>query len=128
MKRANQSKMRATTVAKAARGTSVCRSAAKRLRAASAYVLQSKRPFSSSLLFPSKDEADDFDKVLDRRAPSVGSAKWRRYDEDVIPLWVADMDFQAPPSVRSALSNFAENQVYGYSRIPPELVTPRWDI
>ena len=65
---------------------------------------------------------DDFDVVLDRRTSPVGSAKWRKYGEDVIPMWVADMDFKSPPSVRQAIADFAQDGVYGYSRPPKELV------
>ena len=38
----------------------------------------------------------DFDRVIDRRASD--SNKWRKYPPDVLPLWVADMDFASPPA------------------------------
>jgi cystathionine beta-lyase len=38
--------------------------------------------------------------------------------EDVIPMWVADMDFAAPPFVADALRKRVEHPVYGYSIIP----------
>ena len=42
-----------------------------------------------------------FDRVIDRRHGD--SLKWNRYaDRDVLPLWVADMDFAAPPAIISA--------------------------
>ena len=44
----------------------------------------------------------DFDKPLDRR--NGDSLKWNRYaGRDVLPLWVADMDFAAPPAVLATL-------------------------
>lgn len=60
----------------------------------------------------------DFDEIIDRR--STGSLKWDRYkDADIIPMWVADMDFQAPEPVRNALQKRIEHGVYGYS-VPTE--------
>lgn len=49
----------------------------------------------------------DFDKGIDRKR--TNSLKYdfaveRGYPEDVLPLWVTDMDFQLPPSVREALA------------------------
>ncbi len=38
--------------------------------------------------------------------------------EDVIPMWVADMDFKAPPAVASAIQQRASHEVYGYSFHP----------
>ena len=63
----------------------------------------------------------DFDKVFDRR--NTDSLKWARYrDRDVIPMWVADMDFQAPPPVLEALHRRIEHGVFGYAVPPAELV------
>lgn len=61
----------------------------------------------------------DFDKVIDRR--NTNSVK---YDfaaecgmpEDVLPLWVADMDFQAPETVRQRLAEISRFGIYGYSK------------
>ena len=40
----------------------------------------------------------DFDEVVDRRG--TASEKWEKYrGRDVIPMWVADMDFRSPPAV-----------------------------
>ncbi|WP_407276710.1 MalY/PatB family protein [Halothiobacillus sp. DCM-1] len=39
---------------------------------------------------------------------------------DLIPLWVADLDFAAPASVQRALSQRAAHPIYGYTRYPPE--------
>lgn len=44
------------------------------------------------------------------------SIKWRRYSgQDVIPMWVADMDFAAPPAVLDALRARLEHGVFGYA-------------
>ena len=53
-----------------------------------------------------------FDEVLDRRGGN--SLKWTRYEPDVLPLWVADMDFAAPEPVRRALHDAIDHGVFGY--------------
>jgi cystathionine beta-lyase len=53
-----------------------------------------------------------FDTPIDRR--STESAKWKFYDPDVLPLWVADMDFVSPEPVVSALRKRVEHSVFGY--------------
>lgn len=56
----------------------------------------------------------DFDKVIDRKQSY--SKKWRKYaGKDILPLWVADMDFIAPPAVLAALQRTLEHGVFGYS-------------
>ncbi|HNY64819.1 MAG TPA: PatB family C-S lyase [Deltaproteobacteria bacterium] len=63
----------------------------------------------------------DFDTPVDRRSSS--SLKWDRYrGRDVIPLWVADMDFRSPPAVISALKEHVEHGVFGYTLPPRELL------
>jgi cystathionine beta-lyase len=64
----------------------------------------------------------DFDKVIDRTGTE--SLKWvypRKVlkVEDAIPMWVADMDFEAPPAVIEAIRRRAAHGVYGYPLIPP---------
>jgi cysteine-S-conjugate beta-lyase len=61
----------------------------------------------------------NFDRVIDRR--DTDSIKWRWYGEDVLPLWVADMDFPAPPVVISALAERLAHPIFGYAGEPPEL-------
>jgi cystathionine beta-lyase len=61
----------------------------------------------------------DFDQRIDRRHSE--SAKWHRYDEDVLPMWVADMDFVSPEPVIRALRERVEHGVFGYGMDPPEL-------
>ncbi len=54
----------------------------------------------------------NFDQIIDRRASD--SVKWTAYDLDVIPLWIADMDFPSPEPVVRALTARAQHGVYGY--------------
>lgn len=61
----------------------------------------------------------DFDECIDMR--HTDSAKWNYYDEDVLPLWVADMDFRSPEPVLRALQDRVEHGVFGYGSDPPEL-------
>ncbi|WP_299982460.1 PatB family C-S lyase [uncultured Pseudoteredinibacter sp.] len=57
--------------------------------------------------------SSEFDRIIDRD-PKY-SFKWNRYKgRDVIPCWVADMDFAAPESVREAISEFNQQGVLGY--------------
>lgn len=64
---------------------------------------------------------DDFDCVIDRRG--TASEKWERYaGRDVIPMWVADMDFRSPQAVLEALRRRVEHGVFGYTAPPASLV------
>src|SRR5579883_2335723 len=54
----------------------------------------------------------DFDRLIDRR--STNSAKWNWFGPDVLPLWVADMDFAAPEPVIRALRDKVEHGIFGY--------------
>lgn len=61
-----------------------------------------------------------FDTVIDRR--DSDSEKWRKYaGRDILPLWVADMDFAAPPAVLAALHRRLEHGVLGYGGPWPSL-------
>ena len=63
----------------------------------------------------------DFDRVIDRR--DSGSIKWDRFaGRDVIPMWVADMDFRSPPEVLEALHRQVDHGVFGYAHPREELV------
>ncbi|SHF76078.1 cystathione beta-lyase [Modicisalibacter ilicicola DSM 19980] len=68
----------------------------------------------------------DFATSIDRR--QYPSQKWQRYAEDVLPLWVADMDFVSPPAVTEALQARVAHGVFGYGRLPDSLRTTlcRW--
>ena len=62
----------------------------------------------------------DFDAPIERAG--TWSTRWDRYaGRDVIPLWVADTDFRAPPAVLDALAERVAHGVLGYTQPPPEL-------
>lgn len=62
----------------------------------------------------------DFDKPVDRTKTS--SVKWLKYkDKDIIPMWVADMDFKVSDEIREALRKEIDHGVFGYSMPPEEL-------
>jgi cystathionine beta-lyase len=61
----------------------------------------------------------DFDHCPDRLA--YESVKWHRYGDDVLPLWVADMDFCSPPPVVEALRARVDHGVFGYPEEVPDL-------
>ena len=63
----------------------------------------------------------DFDQPVERRGS--WSSRWERYPREVIPLWVADTDFRAPPAVLAAIARRAAHGVFGYSAPPAELRT-----
>jgi cystathionine beta-lyase len=57
----------------------------------------------------------DFDTVLERRG--TDSQKWQKYaGRDVLPLWVADMDFKSAPAIIDALRRRVEHGIFGYAR------------
>ena len=62
-----------------------------------------------------------FDKVIDRMGTQ--SAKWNQYDEDVLPLWVADMDFQSPQPIIDAIFERTKHGIFGYSYYYAEYFT-----
>jgi cysteine-S-conjugate beta-lyase len=62
-----------------------------------------------------------FDTVVDRRASY--STKWEKYrGSDVLPMWVADMDFETPQPIVQAIHRRADHGVFGYTEPPDELV------
>ena len=56
----------------------------------------------------------NFDKIINRRLSD--SLKWTRDDHDVLPLWVADMDFPVPAPVLHALEERISHGIFGYSK------------
>ena len=63
----------------------------------------------------------DFDEVVERRG--TGSTKWEKYrGRDVLPFWVADMDFRAPSFVLDAIAARLHHGVLGYTETPPALI------
>ena len=62
-----------------------------------------------------------WNKVIDRRG--TASVKWDRYrNTPVLPMWLADMDFMAPPEVLAALHRRVDHGVFGYTGPPDSLV------
>ena len=62
----------------------------------------------------------DFDTPINRR--NTDSLKWDIYKgRDVLPMWVADMDFASPPEVIAALHKRVDHAIFGYTLVPREL-------
>ena len=59
----------------------------------------------------------DFDKMTDRR--NTGSMKWA-VNENELPMWVADMDFETAPAVKAALERRVSHGVFGYTEVTEE--------
>jgi len=62
----------------------------------------------------------NFDAPVNRS--NSDSIRWDRYaGNDILPLWVADMDFQSPPCVLGALAERVQHGVFGYTHAPDSL-------
>ena len=59
----------------------------------------------------------DFDRLTNRRGGY--SCKWEVGDGE-LPMWIADMDFETAPAVKTAIMKAAEHGIYGYSTLPDE--------
>ncbi|MCU4157305.1 PatB family C-S lyase [Carboxylicivirga sp. A043] len=60
----------------------------------------------------------DFDKIIERSGTNAYKLDLReKYfgTDDLVPLWVADMDFAAPPEVQDAIKSRAAHEIYGYT-------------
>jgi len=63
----------------------------------------------------------DFDRPVDRRG--TNSLKWDLYKgKEIIPLWVADMDFRVSTAIISSLQVHVDHGVFGYTLVPEELI------
>ena len=61
----------------------------------------------------------NFDEIIPRR--HTNSYKWdSAADSDVLPLWVADMDFRTAPAITEALADRVGHGIFGYTRVPDE--------
>ena len=59
----------------------------------------------------------DFDEIIDRRGTSC--IKWDgAANPDVLPMWVADMDFRTAPAIIEALRRRVDHGIFGYTRVP----------
>lgn len=68
----------------------------------------------------------DFDKIIDRQgtdALKTDVLKERYGRDDLLPLWVADMDFETPPCITEALRRRLEHPVFGYTVTPEDYWT-----
>jgi len=61
----------------------------------------------------------DFDRVIERRG--TDSYKWKDYGDDVLPMWVADMDFVSAEPIIQALHQRVDHGIFGYTRPTLEL-------
>lgn len=73
----------------------------------------------------------DFDTVVDRRntySLKYDFAKERNMPEDLLPLWVADMDFKTSSYIQDAVIRQAEHGIFGYSEVKEEYfdVLKKW--
>jgi len=55
----------------------------------------------------------NFDNVINRH--NTNSYKWDAADADLLPMWVADMDFEVPQPIKEAIVKRAEHGIFGYS-------------
>ena len=60
----------------------------------------------------------NFDQPIERRG--TRSVKWDEESQDVLPLWVADMDFATAPCIQNAIMQRAMHPCYGYTLVPDE--------
>lgn len=59
----------------------------------------------------------NFDEIIPRR--NTNSVKWdEAAQDDIIPLWVADMDFRVLPQITEALRQRVDHGVFGYTHVP----------
>src|SRR5229473_2435741 len=56
-----------------------------------------------------------------------GGGKWTKYAADVIPAFVADMDFKVAPAVQAAIERFTDTQDYGYGQMTDPNAVPLFD-
>jgi cystathionine beta-lyase len=58
--------------------------------------------------------AEYFDRSVDRKAS--GAMKWNHYDDELLPLWVADSDFKCASPITDALHRAVDHGVFGYHK------------
>lgn len=64
--------------------------------------------------------AFNFDQIIDRSHTS--SSKWEKYaGQDILPFWVADMEFATPAFIREAIGTRLAHEVIGYTRTPASI-------
>ncbi len=60
----------------------------------------------------------DFDEIINRR--NNNSDKWCAYSKEILPMWIADMDFKAADEIVEGLTAMAQTGVYGYGKARPD--------
>jgi cysteine-S-conjugate beta-lyase len=60
----------------------------------------------------------DFDTIINRR--NTNSVKWDTSQENIIPMWIADMDFKTADPIIKALEKRVQHGIFGYASIPNE--------
>lgn len=58
----------------------------------------------------------DFNQVVQRK--NTNSYKWDIVTDDILPLWVADMDFEVAPEIKQAIIERANHGIFGYTLVP----------
>lgn len=58
----------------------------------------------------------DFDTLIDRH--NTDSIKWSKYPKEILPLWIADMDFKVAPCIQEALNQRVGLGIFGYTQAP----------
>jgi len=66
------------------------------------------------------EKRSDFDTLYSRRG--YDSIKWNRYPDNVLPLWVADMDFPTPEPIIQAIRGRLDHPFFGYGACAPEVI------
>ena len=69
-----------------------------------------------------------FDERIDRK--NTDCIKWDASEQDVLPMWIADMDFKAAPAITKALQERVAHGVFGYTQTPPRFyhaIAHWWD-
>lgn len=65
-------------------------------------------------------EPGHFDRIIDRTGTSA--TKYQKYaGQDVLPFWIADMDFETPKFIRQAIAQRLEHPILGYTDVPEAL-------
>ena len=62
----------------------------------------------------------DFDTIVERR--HTHSTKWLKFsDPNIIPMWIADMDFACPKEITDPMRERVDQGIFGYTDTPDEL-------
>jgi cystathionine beta-lyase len=71
---------------------------------------------------PNGVDAAQLRRAIDELSPAVlhrsGRIKWRLFGEDVLPAWVADMDFPVAPAIHRAVRQLVDRHDLGYHHVP----------